>query len=82
VRAQELLKASQSLLASIAIFPVDDTAASKFDNLRLNKKVKKIGRTDLLISSIALAHNATVVTRNLQHFKQVPGLKVENWMAS
>ena len=55
------------------------TAAAAFDNLRQNKKLKKIGRADLLIASIALARNATVVSRNLKHFQLVPGLKVENW---
>ncbi len=24
--------------------------------------------------------SATLVTRNLRHFKQIPGLKVENWV--
>ena len=40
---------------------------------------KKIGRADLLIACIALAHGETLVTRNVRHFKQVPGLTIENW---
>ena len=32
------------------------------------------------IASIALVHQATLVTRNLRHFRQVPGLKVVNWL--
>jgi tRNA(fMet)-specific endonuclease VapC len=35
---------------------------------------------ELLISSIALAHRATLVTRNLRHFQQIPGLRLENWV--
>jgi tRNA(fMet)-specific endonuclease VapC len=50
-----------------------------FDRLRANKKLKRIGREDLLIACFALAHNATLVTRNLKDFKLVPGLAVENW---
>jgi tRNA(fMet)-specific endonuclease VapC len=48
------------------------------DKLRQHKELKKIGRGDLLIASIALAHQATLVTRNVQDFRQIPGLRVEN----
>jgi tRNA(fMet)-specific endonuclease VapC len=50
-----------------------------FDLLRVNKKLKKIGREDLLIACFALAHRATLVTRNLKDLRLVPGLRVENW---
>jgi tRNA(fMet)-specific endonuclease VapC len=40
----------------------------------------KIGRADLLVASIALANRATLVTRNLRHFREVPGLSLENWV--
>jgi tRNA(fMet)-specific endonuclease VapC len=78
-QAQDWLQRSEELLSRIAIVPLDATAADQFDNLRQNKKLKKIGRADLLIKAIALAHGATLVTRNLKHFRQVPGLPVENW---
>jgi tRNA(fMet)-specific endonuclease VapC len=80
LRAQELLARSEELLQDVAIVPVTAAAAAGFDRLRQNKRLKKIGRADLLIASIALAHQATLVTRNLRHFRQVPGLQVENWV--
>ena len=36
-------------------------------------------RGDLLTACIALAHDATLVTRNTRDFAVVPGLKIENW---
>jgi tRNA(fMet)-specific endonuclease VapC len=79
LRTQEMLARTLQHLAQFVVVPFDDAAAAEFDKLRQNKKLKKIGRADLLIASIALAHRATLVTRNLKHFQQVPGLHVENW---
>ena len=80
LRAQQLMVRTDELLAQIPVVPIDEAAALQFDRLRGMKRLKKIGRTDLLISSIALAHRATLVTRNVRHFKQVPGLTVTNWV--
>jgi tRNA(fMet)-specific endonuclease VapC len=80
LRAQGLLASSEELLREATILPVDAAAAAVFDQLRQNRKLKKVGRADLLIACIALAHRATLVTRNLKHFQHVPGLNVENWM--
>jgi|SRR5579872_1432806 len=79
LRAQEWLQRTEAALAPFPPMPFDDAAADEFDRLRQNKKLKKIGRADILIASIALAHRATQVTRNLKHFQLVPGLKLENW---
>jgi tRNA(fMet)-specific endonuclease VapC len=80
LRAQQLLVRTEELLAQILILPMDEAAAVQFDRLRAIKGLRKIGRADLLISSIALAHRATLVTYNVRHFEQVPGLSVTNWM--
>lgn len=40
----------------------------------------RIGTMDLRIASIALANDATLLSRNLRDFRRVPGLKVENWL--
>jgi tRNA(fMet)-specific endonuclease VapC len=78
-RAQQRLIRSEELLSQLVVFPVDSAAAREFDRLRQVKALRKIGRADLLIASIALARQATLVTRNLRHFRQIPGLRVEDW---
>ena len=77
--AQQRLIRSEELLARLVVFPVDAAAAREFDRLRQVKALRKIGRADLLIASIALARQSTLVTRNLRHFRQIPGLRVEDW---
>jgi len=79
LRAQTRLTAAENDLANVAIVPFDHAAGIEFDRMRQNKRLKSIGRKDLLIACIAMAHRATLVTRNLRHFRLVPGLRVENW---
>jgi len=73
-----LREAEQTLHGFPTVF-IDAPAAAEFDRLRQDKKLKKIGRADLLIAAIALANRATLVSRNLRDFQKVPGLHVENW---
>lgn len=77
LRAQYLLARTEELLEQIVVVLLDAAAVAQFDRLR---KTRKIGRADLLIASIALTNRATLVTRNVRHFTQIPGLKVENWV--
>ncbi len=62
---------------NIEVLGFDDRAASEFQRLRSLKI--RIGTMDLKIAAIAFSHNATLLTRNLVDFQQVPGLKVEDW---
>jgi tRNA(fMet)-specific endonuclease VapC len=79
-RAQAMLDLTTNMLAGVErIIPINLAAAAEFDRLRQNKKLRRIGRTDLLIASIALAHRVPLVTRNTKHFQQVSELKIENW---
>jgi tRNA(fMet)-specific endonuclease VapC len=39
-----------------------------------------VGTTIIRIASIALTQRATLVTRNQDHFRQIPGLKIVNWV--
>lgn len=79
--AQQWLDETLENLAKIPkLLVVDAASANEFDRLRANKKLKKIGRADLLIAAITLANKATLVTRNEKGFRQVPGLTIVNWV--
>ncbi|MSU77971.1 MAG: type II toxin-antitoxin system VapC family toxin [Gemmataceae bacterium] len=78
VKAYEELVELHAFLSDWSIMPFDDRAADQFEQLRADGV--RIGTIDLKIASIAQAHNALVLTANLQDFQQVPGLRVENWL--
>lgn len=78
-RAQHWLDQSESDLRKLPIVSVTVAAAELFDQLREQKRLKKIGRADLLIGCIAVANGAVLVSRNLKHFRQIPGLNLTNW---
>ena len=80
IRTQQLLIRTEELLSQTIIVSVDQEAGVAFDRLRTIKGLHKIGRSDLLIASIALAQRATLVTRNRRHFSVVPGLRIVNWV--
>lgn len=62
-------------------YPFDDAAAEFYGINRaiLERAGTSVGNADLFISSIALANDLVVLTRNQKEFIRVPGLKVETW---
>lgn len=46
---------------------------------RLQQMKLRVGTKDLLIGAIALANDATLLTRNYQDFQKLPGLRIEDW---
>jgi tRNA(fMet)-specific endonuclease VapC len=79
LRAQYWLEQSEDLLRSLKIMPLDGRAVAEHGRLRAQKELNKIGNRDLLIAAVSLARRATLVTRNLRHFRDIPGLRLENW---
>lgn len=55
----------------------DHNASTHFQ--ALSKQFRRTGTMDLRIAAIALAHNATLVTRNVRDFAGIPSLRVEDW---
>jgi tRNA(fMet)-specific endonuclease VapC len=77
--AQSRLDQTERQLEGLVVVPFDAQSAAEFDRLRCIKSLKPVGRADLLIASITMAQRATLVTRNLRHFRQISGLTLENW---
>lgn len=73
-----LVRVFCSLFVSL---PFDDRAAEVYGQVRseLEKQGKLIGPNDLLIASIAIAHNVTLVTHNISEFSRISNLKIEDW---
>ena len=77
-------EAQAALLEFILPFEILDfnsDAASCYGKIRkeLKDKGQPISDMDLLIASIAMTNNLTLVTNNEKEFRRIPELKVENW---
>jgi len=79
VERYSMLKRMVVSFSQIELLDFDGTAASEFERLR--KQHPRIGTMDLKIAAIAIANDATLLSRNLKDFGRVPGLKVEDWSA-
>lgn len=67
---------------AFVIAQYDGHAAEHYGILReyLQTRGTTIGAMDFLIAAHAKALDVTLVTNNLQEFRRVPGLKLENWV--
>jgi len=79
VKREQLLR----FLLQFHVAPFDDAATLAYAQVRhqLEQRGTPIGPLDTLIAAHAVSLEATVVTNNTKHFRQVPGLAVENWYA-
>lgn len=83
VRSKTLMEAlEKTLLPNLTIIPFETEAAYRYGKTRaeMERRGILIGDADLRIAAIALARGLTVVTGNIQRFRRVPGLPVENWL--
>jgi tRNA(fMet)-specific endonuclease VapC len=80
--SERLLKAVEDLLDEITVLPLDVPADTEYGGIRaaLEAAGKPIGSNDLLIAAHAYTTGATIVTANVDEFKRIRGLKVENWL--
>ena len=77
VNAYRKLKRHLNIYRNLEVLDFDAEAAAAFE--RLQRLRLKVGTMDLKIAAIALARDATVLTKNSVDFSQVPGLRIEDW---
>ena len=75
--AYESLEKAIQQLGLTKLLPYTPAAHDHY--LRLKSQKLRIGTRDLRIASIALAHGATLITRNRRDFDIVPSLQLEVW---
>lgn len=64
----------QAFVEQVPVLPFDDRAAWAYASLPFRR-----GSFDRLIAAHALSHELTLVTYNDRDFRDLPGLRVENW---
>lgn len=70
------------LLTDVAVLDFDSKCARLFGELRAKMLSQGLVTSpiDLMIGTVALWHNLTLVTNNARHFTAIPGLRVEDWI--
>jgi len=67
------------------LFPVIEVSRAvmeTFGSLKaeLQKRGEAVDDFDLVIASTALVYSYSLVTNNQRHFRNIPGLRLENWV--
>ena len=75
------IKKVKEFLSRMELLEFSTQACERFGRLRgeLESGGTPVGDFDIMIAAIALAHGQPVLTRDVRHFKKIPGLAVETW---
>jgi len=75
------IKQLAELTSIIRVLPFHQQEAKAAAAIRaeLERQGTPIGPYDILIAGTALAHGATLVSRNVREFQRIKGLQVESW---
>ena len=82
-RTDHILKAfEETVFPNIKVLFFDEQSGKLFGKLKaqLEKRGIRCSEPDLRIASVALQHNLNLVTGNIKHFENIPGIGLENWI--
>jgi tRNA(fMet)-specific endonuclease VapC len=73
----------RELLADVRVLDFDSECARKFGEVRGTLLVRGIvvSRIDLMIGCVALVHDLTLVTHNTADYRNIPDLRLVDWLA-
>ena len=79
IKNPDSIKSLMSLLSNLEIYDFDIESSKKaaeiFDYLKTRGEI--IDLADIMIASIAIEHNESLLTQNTSHFKRIPNLRIE-----
>ncbi|MEH2084211.1 MAG: PIN domain-containing protein [Nostoc sp.] len=83
-RVVENLTRTEEFIQNLPVILLTDPALRKYGELKT--ELRRIGQTiaefDLLIASVPVADNYTLVTNNTRHYSHISNLQLENWISS
>ena len=83
-RKVQILKAfEEKVFPNVNILSFDRQSGRVFGILKAELETRGIGcsETDLRIAAVAIQHSFTLITGNTEQFKNIPGLRIEDWIA-
>ena len=80
-KSTKLADLVESFLERLSVLDWTQAVTPHYARIRaaLERNGRPIGNADLMIAAHAVSEGATVVTNNVRHFVNVPGLKVQEW---
>ena len=66
----------------VSVLDFDRDCANEFGRVRiqLRRSGIEVPSVDLMIGSVALVYDLTLVTHNTADFQNIPGLRLEDWL--
>jgi tRNA(fMet)-specific endonuclease VapC len=77
-----LPRIENDLLPDVGVLDFDSDCAKEFGRVRGSLLLLgiSVGKVDLMIASVALVHDLTLVSHNTDDFQNIPGLRLDDWL--
>ena len=82
-RIEQNLRRADDFINQLPLLSLREATLKRFGQLKA--QLRQLGQPlpdfDLLIASVALVEDKILVTNNTRHYKRIPDLQLENWVA-